>query len=145
MKLTCTYINPQFAAALSLAFTLGREYCATEKPGSLINAVNVMGEHYCGGTFGYSWIARPKPGAKGVYVVCVGNDEIVCEFTRFKRMPLPKTEKRVHAKLDGAGKIDKRRYRRVCRQYCKLKDVNASYYCPISHQHMKRIARFHRR
>lgn len=145
MKLTCTYINPQFAAALSLAFTLGREYYGTAKPGSLINSVNVMGEHYGGGTFGYSWSAQPKQGARGVYVVCVGNDEIVCEFTRFKRMPLPKTEKSVAAKLDGVGKIDKRRYRRVCRQYCKLIHIKPAYTCDESHGHMKRIARFHRR
>lgn len=141
MKLRCTFST----GIASRIFAIGSIYLAKSREGSSINAVDVVGSYHnhegdikavaLGG------FEDPVTGDIEIHTA----DGVVAVFAPAPSPRFTTTEKRIAVKLDGTGQIDKRRYRRVCRQYSKLKRINAGYYCPISDAHMKKIARFHRR
>lgn len=141
MKLRCTFA----AVIASRLFEVGATYLAEKRKGSSIGAIDVVA--------GY----KSADGVKKSVVLGAFEDEktgdihiqteqgIAATFTRNVKSRFVTKEKQIKAKFDGTGQIDKRRFRRVCRQYLKLQRVNPAFTCPESHRQMQKLARFHRR
>lgn len=142
MKLRCTFLEPAFAKALAEFYTIGKTYAASIKPGSKVGAVLVESNE---GNEGEQLAAVPS---RAGFEVQIKNQMPIAKFEVVgkRTVKLVKTEKSVTLKLDGVGKSDKRRFRRVCRQYRKLKFINPGFYYDLeSDRHMANLARYHRR
>lgn len=143
MKLLCTFINPLYLAPMSIAFTVGEVFESIKRKGSIISAVDIASKQDSGGAIGNKWSAVPCSNPGEYKIVASGG----VTLAKFKTKPdhFSKSEKPVELKFDRVGKVDKRRYRRVCRQYRKIRFTSPASYCQISDAHMARIARYHRR
>lgn len=142
MKLRCTFLEPAFSSALAEFYTIGKTYAASIKPGSKVGAVLVVTNE---GNEGEKLAAVPS---RSGFEVQIKNQMPIAKFDIVgkRTVKLVKAEKRVALKFDGVGKPDKRRFRRVCRQYRKLKFINPGFYYDLeSDRHMANLARYHRR
>ena len=124
MKLRCTFLEPAFAKALAEFYTIGKTYAASIKPGSKVGAVLVESNE---GSEGEQLAAVPS---RAGFEVQIKNQMPIAKFEVVgkRTVKLVKAEKRVALKFDGVGQPDKRRFRRVCRQYRKLKFINPGFY-----------------
>lgn len=143
MKLRCLFVSTSlYSAVAARLFDIGAEYLARPRPGSQIEAVDIITKNQAReGNIVLTGFVNEYTG--NVDIVAGGG--IVATFTSPKASRLAKSEKRVPHKADGTGQTDKRRFRRVCRQYCKLRFINPAFTCPESHRQMQKLARFHRR
>lgn len=140
MKLRCTFVG----VVASRLFAVGSTYLAEKRKGSRIGALDIVA--------GYkNAVGENKSVVLGAFedketgdIHIQTDDGIAATFTRSKKR-LTTKERRVKYKVDGVGRVDKRRYRRICRQYSKLKRINPGFYCPISDAYMQKKARYHRR
>lgn len=141
MKLRCTFVS----SMANRLFAVGSTYLAERREGSLINAIDVVAGYRSASGVQESVVLGAFEDEETGFIHIQTEQGIAATFTRNVKSRFVTKEKHIEAKLDGVGKIDKRRFRRVCRQYMKIRRVNPAFTCPESHGHMQRLARFHRR
>lgn len=144
MKLRCLFVSTSlYSAVASRMFDIGSEYLGARRKGSSIDAFDIVVEDpvFKGKTFVLTGYENKETGNVDILTEA----GVIASFTKPKQSRLVKSEKRVPHKADGTGQTDKRRFRRVCRQYCKLRFINPAFTCPESHRQMQKLARFHRR
>lgn len=131
MKLRCIKINEKRWSLFKEYFQVGQVYDAKRVPNRYLNVVDVKDS-----VVGVTWKAVQKASkfnislASGVAVTF----ELVTEPRR-----MVVTEK----KIDRIS--DKRRHRRLCRQYGKLRFTEPGMFCFIAWRAMKDIARNYQR
>lgn len=131
MKLRCIKIKPHLAPVLKGYFQVGQVYEAKSMPNRFLNVAYIKD-----GGDGLDWYAVQKASkynlnlASGVAATFV--------FVKDPRR-LVVTEK----KVDRIS--DKRRHRRLCRQYGKLRFTEPGMFCFIAFAAMKKNARNHQR
>lgn len=134
MKLQCTSVNELFNVLVDAGCFMagGSIHNAEAIHGGAVRAVNIFGNDKPGS----HWVALQE-GDKYVIKSTYGD---IATFKRVDKKPkFAKVEKRVD------NYEDKRRYRRVCRQYDKVKFTDPAFYCPIAAKRMLNIARNHKR
>lgn len=131
MKLRCIKINPELASLFKDCFQVGQVYEAKRRPNRYLNVADVKD-----GGCGLSWYAVQK--ASKYTLSLASGVAVTFELFEGKRR-LVVTEK----KVDRVG--DKRRHRRICRQYGKLRFTEPGMFCFIAWRAMKDIARNHKR
>lgn len=129
MKLRCIKIHPELAHLFKGYFQVGHVYDA--KRDRSLNVIDVKD-----GNKGLSWCAIQK--ASKFTLSLYGLDAVTFELFEGSRR-LVVTEK----KVDRIG--DKRRHRRLCRQYGKIRFTEPGMFCFIAWREMKDIARNHKR
>lgn len=143
MKLRCLFVSQSiYSAVATTFFNIGADYLGARRKGSSIDAFDIVVEDpvFKGETFTLTGYENKETGSIDI----VTDKGVIASFTTSHKR-FTKTEKRVIVKLDGVGRPDKRRARRVARQYAKLESINPGYFCPGSAEVFKRHARFHRR
>lgn len=132
MKLRCVKIHPGLAPLFEDHFQVGHVYEAKQGRNIYIGTVDVID-----GNEGFSWCAIQK-GSKYNLNLASG-PAVTFELVKGPRR-LVVTEKRVTNVLN-----DKRKFRRMCRQYGKLRFTEPGMFCFIAFAAMKKIARNHQR
>lgn len=131
MKLRCIKINPELALLFKGRFQVGQVYDAKRRPNRCLNVADVKD-----GGDGLNWCAEQKASK---YTLSLASG-VAVTFELFEGpRRLVVTEK----KVDRIG--DKRRYRRLCSQYGKLRFTEPGMFCFIAWRAMKKNARNHQR
>lgn len=132
MKLRCTKINPCASEWFKKDFQVGKVYEAEHGRDIYTGTVDVIGDHD-----GIAWCTIQK-GSK--FNLSIGSGPAVTfEVVKGPRR-LVVTEKRVTGVLN-----DKRKFRRMCRQYGKLRFTDPGMFCFIAFAAMKKNARNYQR
>lgn len=132
MKLRCIKINSRLASLFNGYIRVGQVFEAKRRPDRYLNVVDVIDSDN-----GLSWHAVQK-GSK--YNLNLASGPAVTFVLVKGQRRLVVTEKRVTNVLD-----DKRKFRRMCRQYGKLRFTEPGMFCFIAWRAMKYIARNHKR
>lgn len=132
MKLRCVKIHPGLALLFNDYFHVGQVYEAKRRPNRFLNVADVTD-----GYKGLSWCAVQK-GSKFNLNLASGPAVTFVVVKVPRRLVV--TEKRVTNVLN-----DKRKFRRMCRQYGKLRFTEPGMFCFIAWRAMKDIARNHKR
>lgn len=132
MKLRCVKIHPGLAMLFNDYFQVGQVYEAKRRPNRHLNVADVID-----GYNGLSWYAVQK-GSK--YNLNLASGPAVTFLLVKGPRRLVVTEKRVTNVLN-----DKRKFRRMCRQYGKLRFTEPGMFCFIAFAAMKKNARNHQR
>lgn len=132
MKLRCIKIQAHLALLFKGYFQVGQVYEAKQGRNIYIGTVDVID-----GNKGLSWCAIQK-GSKYNLNLASG-PAVTFELVKGPRR-LVVTEKRVTNVLN-----DKRKLRRMCRQYGKLRFTEPGMFCFIAFAAMKKNARNHQR
>ena len=132
MKLRCVKIHPGLAVLFNAYFQVGQVYEAKRRTDRHLNEADVID-----GYEGLSWYAVQK-GSK--YNLNLASGPAVTFVLVKGPRRLVVTEKRVTGVLN-----DKRKFRRMCRQYGKLRFTEPGIFCFIAFAAMKKNARNHQR
>ena len=132
MKLRCVKIHPGLEMLFNDYFQVGQVYEANRRPNRHLNVSDVID-----GYNGLSWYAVQK-GSK--YNLNLASGPAVTFVLVKGPRRLVVTEKRVTNVLD-----DKRKFRRMCRQYGKMRFTDPGMFCFIAFAAMKKNARNHQR
>lgn len=132
MKLRCIKINADLAPLFKDYFQVGQVYEAKRRPNRHLNVADVIDDYN-----GLSWYAVQK-GSKFNLNLASG-PAVTFVLVKCPRR-LVVTEKRVTGVFD-----DKRKFRRMCRQYGKLRFTEPGMFCFIAWRAMKNNARNHKR
>lgn len=131
MKLRCIKINADLAPLFKDYFQVGQIYDAKRRPNRYLNVVDVKD-----GENGLNWYAVQEASKYNLRLV----RGVAVTFELFEgQRRLVVTEKKVD-RVD-----DKRRHRRLCRQYGKLRFTEPGMFCFIAWRAMKKNARNHKR
>ena len=131
MKLRCIKINPELSSLFKGYFQVGQVYEANRKPNRYLKVSNVKD-----GGDGLNWHAVQKASKFNLSLA----SGVAVTFELFEgQCRLVVTEK----KVDRIS--DKRRHRRLCRQYGKLRFTEPGMFCFIAWRAMKDIARNYKR
>lgn len=131
MKLRCIKINEKRWSLFKEYFQVGQVYDAKRVPNRYLNVVDVKDS-----AVGVTWKAVQK--ASKFNISLASGVAVTFELFEGPRR-LVVTEK----KVDRIS--DKRRHRRLCRQYGKLRFTEPGMFCFIAWREMKDIARNHNR
>ena len=132
MKLRCIKIRADLAPLFKDYFQVGQVYDAKSRSNRCLNVADVTDEHNKA-----KWIVIRK-GSK--FNLSIGSGPAVTfELVKGPRR-LVVTEKRVTNVFN-----DKRKFRRMCRQYGKLRFTEPGMFCFIAFAAMKKNARNHQR
>lgn len=131
MKLRCIKINPELTPLFKGYFQVGQVYEAQRKTNRYLNVAEVKD-----GSDRFNWSAVQK--ASKFTLNLASGPAVTFELVTGPRR-LVVTEKKVD-RVD-----DKRRHRRLCRQYGKLRFTEPGMFCFIAWRAMKYIARNHKR
>lgn len=134
MKLRCTAVSELFKVLVDAGcFMVG-------------GAIHDAKVSYSGGIRVVSLVGNDKPGSRWV-AVQEGDNYVIKstygDIATFKRVDKKSKFAKVEKRVDNCK--DKRRYRRLCRQYDKVKFTDPAFYCPIAAKRMLNIARNHKR
>lgn len=132
MKLRCIKINSKLASLFNGYLHVGQVFEAKRLPNRYLNVVEVNDVKK-----GLKWYAIHK-GSKFNLNLAFG-PAVAFELVNWPRR-LVVTEKRVTGVLN-----DKRKFRRLCRQYGKLRFTEPGMFCFIAWAAMKKNARNHQR
>ena len=132
MKLRCVKIHPGLAPLFKDYFKVDQVYDAKNRSNRCLNVADVTDEHNK-----VKWIVIRK-GSKFNLNLSSG-PAVTFELVKGPRR-LVVTEKRVTSVLN-----DKRKFRRLCRQYGKLRFTEPGMFCFIAWAAMKKNARNHKR
>ncbi len=132
MKLRCVKIHPGLALLFNDYFHVGQVYEAKRRPNRFLNVADVTD-----GYNGLSWYAVQK-GSKFNLNLASGPAVTFVVVKGPRRLVV--TERRVTGVLN-----DKRKFRRMCRQYGKLRFTEPGMFCFIAFAAMKKNARNHQR
>lgn len=132
MKLRCIKINSSLASMFNGYIRFGQVFEAKRRPNRLLNVVDVID-----GDKGLKLYAIQK-GSK-LNLNLSGGPAVTFELVKGTRR-LVVTEKRVTNVLN-----DKRKFRRMCRQYGKIRFTEPGMFCFIAWRAMKNNARNHKR
>lgn len=132
MKLRCVKIHPGLEMLFNGYFQVGQVYEAKRRHNRHLNVADVID-----GYKGLSWYAVQK-GSK--YNLNLASGPAVTFVLVKGPRRLVVTEKRVTGVLN-----DKRKFRRMCRQYGKLRFTEPGMFCFIAFAAMKKNARNHQR
>ena len=132
MKLRCIKIRADLAPLFKDYFQVGQVYDAKNRSNRCLNVADVTDEHNKA-----KWIVIRK-GSKFNLNLASGI-AVTFELVKGPRR-LVVTEKRVTNVLN-----DKRKFRRMCRQYGKLRFTEPGMFCFIAFAAMKKNARNHQR
>ena len=132
MKLRCIKIRADLATLFKDYFQVGQVYDAKNRSNRFLNVADVTDEHNKA-----KWIVIRK-GSK--YNLNLASGPAVTFVLVKCPRRLVVTEKRVTNVLD-----DKRKFRRMCRQYGKLRFTEPGMFCFIAFAAMKKNARNHHR
>ena len=131
MKLRCIKINPEMAKLFKDYFQVGQVYDANRRRNRYLSVADVKD-----GGEGMKWCAVQKASKYNLHLA----SGVAVTFELFEGpRRLVVTEKKVD-RVD-----DKRRHRRLCRQYGKLRFTEPGMFCFIAWRAMKDIARNHKR
>lgn len=130
MKLRCIKINPESAKLFKGYYKVGQVYEA--KRDSSLDVIDVKDD----GEKGLSWCVIQKESKFTLNIYSL--EAVTFELCKGPRR-LVVTEK----KVDRIS--DKRRHRRLCRQYGKLRFTEPGMFCFIAFAAMKKNARNHKR
>ena len=132
MKLRCIKIRADLAPLFKDYFQVGQVYDAKSRSNRCLNVADVTDEHNKA-----KWIVIRK-GSK--FNLSIGSGPAVTfDLVKGPRR-LVVTEKRVTNVFN-----DKRKFRRMCRQYGKLRFTEPGMFCFIAFAAMKKNARNHQR
>lgn len=132
MKLRCTHLNAAYSHCLGNLFAVGAIFTAS---------AHALFEHTLEivDSYGGKW-ACSKTESGNVTIKATSGD--IASFSPVGKVArLNKTEKGVKAKYRRNGKLDKRRKRRMYRQYEKLRFTFPQIYSFDSGRMFKRLAR----
>ncbi|MES1707711.1 hypothetical protein [Escherichia coli] len=132
MKLRCVKINANWEPMIKDYFQVDQVYEAKRRPSRHLNVADVID-----GYNGLSWYAVQK-GSKFNLNLASGPAVTFVLVKGPRRLVV--TEKRVTGVLN-----DKRKFRRMCRQYGKLRFTEPGMFCFIAFAAMKKNARNHQR
>ena len=132
MKLRCVKINANWEPMIKDYFQVGQVYEAKYGRNIHIGTVDVIDSRE-----GLTWCAIQK-GSKFNLNLSTG-PAVTFELVKGPRR-LVVTEKRVTSVIN-----DKRKFRRLCRQYGKLRFTEPGMFCFIAFAAMKKNARNHKR
>ena len=132
MKLRCIKINANWDPMIKDYFQVGQVYEAKRRHNRHLNVADVVDSRE-----GLTWCAIQK-GSKFNLNLPTG-PAVTFELVKGPRR-LVITEKRVTGALS-----DKRKFRRMCRQYGKLRFTDPGMFCFIAFAAMKKNARNHQR
>lgn len=131
MKLRCIKVNPELAKLFKGYFHVGQVYEASRRQNRYLSVADVKD-----GSEGLKWYAVQKASK---YTLSLASG-VAVTFELFEgQRRLVVTEKKVDL-VD-----DKRRYRRLCRQYGKLRFTEPGMFCFIAWRAMKDNARNYKR
>lgn len=131
MKLRCIKIDPEFASLLKGYFQVGKVYDAIRMKSNYLNEFNVKDDRG-----GNAWYAIQKASK---YTLNIAS----CSIVTFELFEGPRRLVVTEKKVDRVD--DKRRHRRLCRQYGKLRFTEPGMFCFIAWRAMKDIARNYKR
>ncbi len=132
MKLRCVKIHPGLAPLFEDHFQVGHVYEAKRRPNRHLNVADVIDVDN-----GLTWYAIQK-GSKFNLNLASGPAVTFVVVKGPRRLVV--TEKRVTNVFN-----DKRKFRRMCRQYGKLRFTEPGMFCFIAFAAMKKNARNHQR
>lgn len=132
MKLRCVKINANWEPMIKDYFQVGQVYDAKNRSNRCLNVADVTDEHNKA-----KWIVIRR-GSKFNLNLASGPAVTFVLVKGPSRLAV--TEKRVTNVLN-----DKRKFRRMCRQYGKLRFTEPGMFCFIAWRAMKKNARNHQR